>query len=191
MLTDEAVLRRLINRDRNIVQRILDWVRDKIKILVSKGGDQSNIAFYKKAERQLAKALDNPTGGVSITAMDNAFKAKETSRKTVAENTLAVETGIRFSQKISEYPYSMQTVISEYIESVDKKILDMVEVPKSIFERYTFSEISPEAVVKLKELTGIDFTGYKNCINSDSIKHIKDRHGKAGKADDSLSIPKI
>ncbi|MFR5061594.1 MAG: LPD38 domain-containing protein [Christensenellales bacterium] len=80
MLTDEAVLRRLINRDRNIVQRILDWVRDKIKILVSKGGDRSNIAFYKKAERQLAKALDNPTGGVSITAMDNAFKAKETSR---------------------------------------------------------------------------------------------------------------
>ena len=190
MLTDEAVLRRLINRDRNIVQRILDWVRDKIKILVSKGGDRSNIAFYKKAERQLAKALDNPTGGVSITAMDNAFKAKETSRKTVAENTLAVETGIRFSQKISEYPYSMQTVISEYIESVDKKILDMVEVPKSIFERYTFSEISPEAVVKLKELTGIDFTGYKNCINSDSIKHIKDRHGKAGKADDSLSNSK-
>ena len=190
MLTDEAVLRRLINRDRNIVQRILDWVRDKIKILVSKGGDRSNIAFYKKAERQLAKALDNPTGGVSITAMDNAFKAKETSRKTAAENTLAVETGIRFSQKISEYPYSMQTVISEYIESVDKKILDMVEVPKSIFERYTFSEISPEAVVKLKELTGIDFTGYKNCINSDSIKHIKDRHGKAGKADDSLSNSK-
>ena len=190
MLTDEAVLRRLINRDRNIVQRILDWVRDKIKILVSKGGDRSNIAFYKKAERQLAKALDNPTGGVSITAMDNAFKAKETSRKTAAENTLAVETGIRFSQKISEYPYSMQTVISEYIESVNKKILDMVEVPKSIFERYTFSEISPEAVVKLKELTGIDFTGYKNCINSDSIKHIKDRHGKAGKADDSLSNSK-
>ncbi len=190
MLTDEAVLRRLINRDRNIVQRILEWVRDKIKILVSKGGDRSNIAFYKKAERQLAKALDNPTGGVSITAMDNAFKAKETSRKTAAENALAVETGIRFSQKISEYPYSMQTVISEYIESVDKKILDMVEVPKSIFERYTFSEISPEAVVKLKELTGIDFTGYKNCINSDSIKHIKDRHGKAGKADDSLSNSK-
>ena len=190
MLTDEAVLRRLINRDRNIVQRILDWVRDKIKILVSKGGDRSNIAFYKKAERQLAKALDNPTGGVSITAMDNAFKSKETSRKTAAENALAVETGIRFSQKISEYPYSMQTVISEYIESVDKKILDMVEVPKSIFERYTFSEISPEAVVKLKELTGIDFTGYKNCINSDSIKHIKDRHGKAGKADDSLSNSK-
>ena len=191
MLTDEAVLRRLVNRDRNIVQRILDWVRDKIKILVSKGGDRSNIAFYKKAERQLAKALDNPTGGVSITAMDNAFKAKETSRKkAVAENALAAETGIRFSQKISEYPYSMQTVISDYIDSVDKKILEMVEVPKSNFERYTFSEISPGAVVKLKELTGIDFTGYKNCINSDSINHIKDRHGKAGMADDSLSNSK-
>ena len=41
---------------------------------------QKNIAFYKKAERQLAKALDTPTGGVSITAMDNAFNATETSR---------------------------------------------------------------------------------------------------------------
>lgn len=85
---------------------------------------------------------------------------------------------------------SIKICDSEYIESVDKKILDMVEVPKSIFERYTFSEISPETVVKLKELTSIDFTGYKNCINSDSIKHIKDRHGKAGKADDSLSNSK-
>ena len=135
MLTDEAVLRRLINRDRNIVQRILDWVRDKIKILVFKGGDRSNIAFYKKAERQLAKALDNPTGGVSITAMDNAFKAKETSRKTAAENALAVETRYALQealQQLGEYDETRKRHIeSREGDAISRNYGDIVKFIKT------------------------------------------------------------
>lgn len=157
MLTDEAVLRRLINRDRNIVQRILDWVRDKIKILVSKGGDRSNIAFYKKAERQLAKALDNPTGGVSVTAMDNAFKAKETSRN---HRYLETENAYAEAQAENEKPRLAMRRDADgnaFVE-VSPRVADSVETPKQIAE--TLAQI-----VRTKFSSFIDVHGQNIGIN--------------------------
>nr|DAP31263.1 MAG TPA: Type I restriction enzyme Methylase [Caudoviricetes sp.] len=186
MLTDEAVLRRLINRDRNIVQRILDWVRDKIKILVFKGGDRSNIAFYKKAERQLAKALDNPTGGVSITAMDNAFKAKETSRKTAAENALAVETRYALQealQQLGEYDETRKRHIeSREGDAISRNYGDIVKFIKTAkrlppIKRLHIGLISDTTADLVKKKTDIDIKNYDFVLASNFISHIFDSHG--------------
>lgn len=186
MLTDEAVLRRLINRDRNIVQRILDWVRDKIKILVFKGGDRSNIAFYKKAERQLAKALDNPTGGVSITAMDNAFKAKETSRKTAAENALAVETRYALQealQQLGEYDETRKRHIeSREGDAISRNYGDIVKFIKTAkrlppIKRLHIGLISDTTADLVKKKTDIDIKNYDFVLASNFISHIFDSQG--------------
>ena len=66
ILTNEDAVRRLANRNKSLVSRVYEWVKDKIKTLTSKGGSRENIAYLRKAEKMLSKVLDMPTGGVFI-----------------------------------------------------------------------------------------------------------------------------
>lgn len=100
-------------------------------------------------------------------------------------------TGIRFSKPIKNYPYDMQTVISDYIDSVDAGLLNLINKVKNLskehFERYTICEASDKLIKDLKRDLKIDVSGYKNAINTNAIHHIIKRHGAGGKADSSMA----
>lgn len=88
ILTNESAIRRLVNRDASLVRRIYDWVKEKIRQLSTGGGSRENVAYLRKAEKLLAKALDNPGGGISVNEMDNYVreeKARRNNRETDAE----------------------------------------------------------------------------------------------------------
>ncbi len=98
------------------------------------------------------------------------------------------DTGIRLSDRIENYPYSMQTVIREYLESVDDGLLDFIRAQKhGMNSRYKLANPTERQIKEIKDLLGIDVTGYVNLINTNAVLHIKKRHGEKGKADTSMS----
>lgn len=82
LLTNEATVRRLVNRNAGLVRRVYEWVKDKIRALTSGGGSRENIAYLRRAEKLLAKALDNPGGGINVSDMDKYVREEKARRDT-------------------------------------------------------------------------------------------------------------
>ena len=98
-----------------------------------------------------------------------------------------ISTGIKFSRKMSDYPYNMQTVIHEYLESVDNTILEYAEQCKANKDtqnkRIRINEVSDKQANDIMSLIGLDFHGYQNTLDKSGLNHIERRHGEKGKAD--------
>lgn len=86
ILSNEDAVRRLANRNKSLVSRVYEWVKDKIKTLTSKGGSRENIAYLRKAERMLAKVLNVPTGGVNLDEENENIKKQK--RKEVVDEII-------------------------------------------------------------------------------------------------------
>lgn len=104
ILSNEDAVRRLANRNKSLVTRVYEWVKDKIKTLTSKGGSRENIAYLRKAERMLAKVLDMPTGGVDIQKEDQEIK-EQNAKKNAEINGKTIVTEIRYSL-MNEKPFA-------------------------------------------------------------------------------------
>jgi len=57
----------------------------------------------------------------------NARQAVKEQKNNTAENVGVNSTGIQFSQRVEDYPYNMQTVIKQYLDSYDLKFIDFIE----------------------------------------------------------------
>ena len=104
ILTNEDAVRRLANRNKSLVSRVYEWVKDKIKTLTSKGGSRENIAYLRKAEKMLSKVLDMPTGGVDIQKEDQEIK-EQNAKKNAEINGKTIVTEIRYSL-MNEKPFA-------------------------------------------------------------------------------------
>lgn len=90
-------------------------------------------------------------------------------------------------------PAEMET-ISAYQNSVDKGIKGFVARVRTLQNkkyrnkvRYTISEVSDAAATTVKNLTGVDPTGFTNILTGGAVDHIDHRHGKNGQADSSMA----
>lgn len=136
ILSNEDTVRRLANRNRSLVVRVYEWVKDKIKTLRSNGGSKENIAFMRKAEKLLARALNVPTGGVNLNAIDEEVrKEKEDSAKakeeaadkvnftsSVDNNTEFVYNNSRFSLRHRAQYISYDRIGKDNIEVIRRKL---------------------------------------------------------------------
>lgn len=81
----------------------------------------------------------------------------------------------------------------EYENSTNQDMLNYIYQqleqpnPKSKFK---ISTANPRQIKDIKNLLGIDVTGFENVIDYNAINHIKKRHGMNGQADQSMSNPK-
>ena len=89
ILTNESAIRRLANRDASLVRRIYEWVKEKIRQLSTGGGSRESVAYLRKAERLLAKAMDNPGGGIGVNEMDKYVREEKARRNNREADTEA------------------------------------------------------------------------------------------------------
>ena len=82
-------------------------------------------------------------------------------------------------------------VYNEYLLSTDKEIKQFVEkVQNGNVSRKASKKMSkvtlPESL-KIQTLIGKDVRGYRHRLHSNAVKHINQRHGVKGKADNSMA----
>ena len=168
-------------RDKSLAQKVRNFFADFIKKIKNALADISS----RNAEYRALK--DDITAKEKIIEMfDEALNISDTDVSTKS-------TGIKFSKKINEYPYNMQTVISDYLNSANRDIADFVidakrETNKKRLE-YMHKDITFDNLNVLKKISSIaefDVSKYKTRINGEAIKHIIKRHGENGIHDHSM-----
>lgn len=121
----------------------------------------------------------------------NTQSMQKSEKNTTAESSGEKSTGIRFSKSVQEYPYDMQTVIHEYLTSVDERLKSFCEqaVRNEVTDsaRFYFDKVDAMTAKQIESITGIDVSGFKMTIESKQIKHINKRHGINGASDHSMS----
>ena len=104
ILTNEDAIKRLVKRDRGLISRVYEWVKDKIKTLVkSRNGSAENLRFLRQAERRLSKALSaSPeAGGVDYREYDKKVKElkKKFSRRAQSRKNIVKSTNIAYRRQ--------------------------------------------------------------------------------------------
>ena len=89
-------------------------------------------------------------------------------------------------------PKESRKVYKEYVRSNDKGVTKFAEKAQAgeLSKRasYKLSDVTADEVERLKELTGIDTTGYTHSLKASTIdEHIMKRHGAEGSADRSMA----
>ena len=164
---------------------ILTKILSKLKSLTQKNADldKTSVRYLNRLAQKFAKAIDNRRGGVKLSDL-GGDEEEETDYN-------EMDTNIRFDKKISEYPYSMQTVIKEYVDSVDESILKQAELQRqnknTPFKRIKVCEVDSKFALLTDEYFNLDIAGFTVNINSNAFNHIERRHGIDGIADSSMA----
>lgn len=167
---------------KSIIETIADFLKsviEKIKNVIATSNLQTAARNAMEMEQKRADHIRKQFLDMLDNASNNLYNGTEVEYDT---------TSIKFSRNIEEYPYDMQTVIKDYLNSVDEKMLNFIDEFNSTkkFARHTISEVNKKQIKDLKKIIGFDFTGYSNGINTNALKHIEKRHGENGKADNSM-----
>lgn len=182
VLSEQENFEKLVKQDKSLAQKIRDFFADFIgKIKNALRDISSRNAEYKALK-------DDIEAKEQILAMfDDCLKALQ--KNNTITNDSIFSTGIKFSKKINDYPYNMQTVIKDYLNSTDSKILDFIDKfnEDGKFNRLFVSNVSERQIEDIRNLLSIDVSGFSNNVNTNAIEHIEKRHGKNGVADNSMS----
>ena len=177
-------------------------------------GDESEVMKYRdelitsgmsedEANKEAFKQyyLINPAiSGAGGALLGGAFRGAATAignRSVIAEATTkaaaAESSGIGISKRITDYPADKQKTIKEYLSSVNQGLLSFIRGVKNGTDgklgRYNISEVTERQATDVKNVLGVDVTGYTNAINSNAVRHIEKRHGRSGEHDTSMSNP--
>ena len=188
LMADDYIVNKLAERNAPLVKKLISRFKGTIK--KSATVDSESIEYLKKLVSKFEKALDNAQGGVKISQIGNA----DDERKETADSSQQIadsETNIRFSKNKEEYPYSMQTVIKEYIDSVDEKILkaaeNLRENKNDSFVRQKICDVDFDFIAEVKDIFDLNVDKFTVNINSNAFNHIEKRHGLNGEADKSMA----
>lgn len=132
ILTNESAIRRLANRDASLVRRIYEWVKEKIRRLTSGGGNRENVAYLRRAEKLLAKAMDEPGGGISISEMDEYVREENARRNEREADAEAEAAEAGEARRLADVRMSVQ--------EVDGKPIVVIDTDQDIFDGAERSE---------------------------------------------------
>jgi len=92
-------------------------------------------------------------------------------------------------EELRQEEIATQKVVAEYKKSTNPKLAQYVKdvADGKTSESFELVGISDRERADILQKTGIDVTDYTRIMPADSIKHIKARHGKYGKADQSMA----
>ncbi|MEE1043086.1 MAG: hypothetical protein UH854_03885, partial [Clostridia bacterium] len=123
-----------------------------------------------------------------------AFRKANTSKEVQNAMDSGEETGIDFEKDYKEYPYNMKTVIKDYVNYSNPMIRGFVEKVMNgnaiSKDKIFLNHVRDRAANDIKNILGVDVSGYKVALDRIMVEHIAKRHGfkdMKGKRDDSMS----
>lgn len=174
LFSDENFIKNLSSEKPNLFKKIFNEIKYLCK----------TVTAGTKEAKQLLKVKR---------AFEKAYQANNEQKNNTDTNDGVNSTNIKFSLDFDKYPYNMQTVIKEYIESVDNDIVDFVndakaeENKKRLEYMHRDIEITNADILNaISRLVNFDVSKFKTRINGETIKHIDRRHGANGKHDYSM-----
>jgi len=161
------------------------------KMLQNHGIIPDDLKYDPSAREQDAELMQHLLTDGSDNSSNNSFDDEPPPRRGNKKNVcLNVADECRAKDK-SKCPF--HGVKSDYKKAVDSSVLSLIdEVNKNGpagLEPVIIATVDAVHADKIRELTGIDCTGYEVTIDGDAIRHIEIRHGKNGEADQSMSDP--
>jgi len=84
---------------------------------------------------------------------------------------------------------SLERIKTEYETSINPNIASYVRsvLDDNVKQNLQLIGVTDREIVEIRKLTGVDVSGYSRVLTADSVKHIRNRHGENGKADNSMS----
>ena len=165
---------------------------------IFRGGTEEMNGFLARnytAAREITDTMKNIIDSVKIrfgVELSSVYeRAVRNFEKALAKRETGGESGIKFSQKINEYPYDMQKIIEGYLENVNKDIVSFAERVQrgeaDSKEKLYLDGVSERAAEDIQNLLGIDVRGYRTSLDRNAVMHIEKRHGVSGIADSSMA----
>ena len=182
--------------DSPIVKALADSLGEGIEEGVSAVLDPyiKRLTYNKEAENATVEEVLHDvyigalTGGVFQgvgLAANLAAGQEKTASGVEAEESTAVDTNP------AKHTPQEQAVIEEYQAQTNDELKALFEEhqanPKRGFSRKDISPVSERQAADASRLLGGNYAGYTNAINSNGVKHILNRHGPEGTADQSLA----
>ena len=151
--------------------------------------DAYNNASKTSAFSKNTANTDNLGAELAKTEENNADYANYGEKNTAPEGT----EGTYINTDPAIHTAEEQKTINNYVKAVDDKIKNFISKVRTLNNpkyrssvRLEISEVNPVLTEKIKELTGVNTTGFKNIITGGTIDHIIKRHGESGYADNSM-----
>lgn len=164
-----------------------DVVNRSVNAKVDKAGKEAVEARQAKQSTPNAKVGSSPKAQRTFSVKDKAKKAYATAK---AED-VGTDSNLSSYVKESEVPEEMKPIFSAYKKSTNEKIKNAVinlrngrPAGARTFEVGGTVKTTEGEVIK--NLTGVDVTGYKHVLDSDRILHIEERHGIVGQENTTM-----
>ena len=151
--------------------------------------------FAMSVQQYSPKALimKELVGAVELSQRDMDYTPDENSLEpvTFTSTTKPKESTNAVTNSLESYSEERKNIIKSFLSSVDEKLKSFVQSIKNgdtTFKRQKISDVSERAATDIKSLLGIDVSGYTHDINTDSVRHILNRHGENGIQDNTMSV---
>lgn len=146
------------------------------------------IDVMAKEDQRFAKKDD---GKQFSLAEENAETADASNIQNKIDSEFEETSDIDLEQDASEYPYDMQTVLSDYMDAVDDDALEFIEDVQNgkawQGKKITVGIASSRMVEDIAQLTGVENqAGCKIMLNTNAVRHIQNRHGENGEHDNTM-----
>ena len=186
ILSDGAVMEELATYDKSIWEKIKDFIVGLIEKIKKAYGE---LKPNSQAAKVLKDAVDDMSKLQRLWA-EGVREAGERTRKAEAESVTRMNEGkgqIKYSSEESidadllDFYYSVMSMSDQKALAKRKKNLGIISK--------NHAQIVSDAI---KKETGkvLDVSGYELWIDGSAIRHIEEKHGKAGSSDHSMKNPK-
>lgn len=144
-----------------------------------------------QAGLELPGAIGNMTLPFSRAQSSTVISEQKTAPGTVNGAEAANEESTVINTDPTQHTAVEQRVIDEYQGAVDDNLVNFVETSiankGSNKGRYTLKPVSDRAALDIKNLTGVNTSGFKTVIEQRIAEHIVNRHGANGVANKSMA----
>ncbi len=173
VVTNPSQFLKDVKQDKTALQKLADFFERLLEGFKN---------MFTSAERQSVKK-----------AYDLLVKAIKNAKTTEVVDVSAVgvdSTSIKFDLEFDQYPYNMQTVIKDYLNHIDSKVLELVEKVRknedTSVDKVYFEDVDDSTAQKISELVGFEVKGFQSALDAKQVRHIINGHGENGRHNESM-----